>query len=283
MKLPPLQNIAGSLQRTLGCLLRPLPHATLRMLFSAETLYASVSQRRKVLFHVAPPKSGSTWVSAILQSLTGWNASPMWRRAERREQEIDLLQLHARHHRRDLLCAQQHIRYTSSMQEFLDHTQGRVLLQSRNLFDTTLSIRDHFHAISCVGPSAYMDQDNWSELSPEQQLDFVVDMVLPWYFNFYASWLTSPLWGSEKLHVIQYEAMCDDATREIRSLADWVGLAASAESVQSALALAAKAPTRKNVATTGRGDLLDEDQKQRIRRYASYYPKINFAQLGLLD
>ena len=59
----------------------------------------------------------------------------------------------------------------------------RVVLQGRNLYDSLVSLRDHFLRESLASPICFV-YEGFAELSPERQLDAVVDLAVPWFLGF---------------------------------------------------------------------------------------------------
>jgi hypothetical protein len=62
---------------------------------------------------------------------------------------------------------------------------------------------------------------------------------------------------------------------------DWIGVEKTDEEIHSSMLSAGRKKTRKNMGISGRGSLLSDEQKQKIRTMARYYPQINFSVLGL--
>ena len=68
-----------------------------------------VSPTRKHVWLVAAPKSGSTWLGAMLDSVFGWPRVPLLDCYDRREQEVDVRML-LQHPNVDIFTPHQHTR-----------------------------------------------------------------------------------------------------------------------------------------------------------------------------
>lgn len=139
------------------------------------------------------PKSGSTWLSEVLSALPGFariNLVPVY---DRREQELAFERLLVAHHLN--YVAQHHCRYSLATQHCLRAFSIKPVILVRNIFDCVVSMKDHIdrgidNPVTRIGPLAYIPRayDGWPA---EARLDFVVDMCVPWYFNFFVSWQDS--------------------------------------------------------------------------------------------
>jgi hypothetical protein len=67
----------------------------------------------------------------------------------------------------------------------------------------------------------------------------------------------------------------------IARIADALSLGVGQEAIDAALASAAAAPTRRNVAKAGRGATLSARQRRLIERMAGYYPGRDFTAIGI--
>jgi hypothetical protein len=239
-----------------------------------------VSPSRQHAWLVAAPKSGSTWLTNMLVELLGWQPHMLVAVWDRREQEVDLRRM-LEFPEADLFSIQQHCRFSGPTRDFVRKFRVRVVLQGRNLWDCIVSLRDHFLRESVATPVCYVD-DSFRGLAPERQLDWVIDLAAPWYFNFYASWYAGRSAGEVDFLWIDYESLCRDVPGQLRRIADYLGVDRSDAEIESAIARSAGKPTRFNVGRTGRGqESLTADQKARIARLRSYYPHIDFSPIGL--
>lgn len=131
------------------------------------------------------PKSGSTYLTAILGRMPGMKIVSLVPGYDRREQELDIGMLRAT----DGIdyVAHHHVRFSRPTMTLLDHFCIKPVVQVRNIFDIVVSIKDHLRNESIEGSMGYVvpEMVRWDD----QQLErFIVQMMIPWYFNFYMSW-----------------------------------------------------------------------------------------------
>jgi hypothetical protein len=233
------------------------------------------------LWHIAAPKSGSTWLKTILTELLDWKVCPLIPLHKGREQEIETINLLYSSMQDFCFSPQQHCRYSDSTKRIIERLEIKPVLQYRNIFDAVISFYDHCNEMGLIFPMAYMDEHNWKGLSDTKKLDFVIDLIVPWYFNFYGGWFSSDLIKDGKILLVSYEDLIADPHKEVKRILDWIGIEKTDDEIHSSILSAAQKKTRKNVGISGRGVILSNEQKQKIRTMASYYPQIDFSILGL--
>ncbi|MGO9115180.1 MAG: sulfotransferase domain-containing protein [Thermoguttaceae bacterium] len=258
----------------------------IRCLLSPESVVenASIASRvnseRKHLWHVAAPKTGSTWLTTILTRLLGWRTNCLVNSWDRREQEVDLRPLLIDTDA-NLFSAQQHCRFSEPTRAFIEQFHVRVVLQGRNLFDTCVSVRDHLVKQDTISPVAYVDQ-SFLGLPEQRQFDFVIDLIVPWYLNFFATWFEGKRRGDVDFCWVGYETLIQNPAATLNRVLEYVGESRTDADLDAALQFASKSPTRLNVGRAGRGaEILTERQQARIRQLRDYYPHIDFSPIGL--
>lgn len=224
----------------------------------------------------ALPKSGSSWLSEIFCQLPNQTRVSLVPGFERRENELafeKLLALHGMNY-----TAQHHVKFSSTTAAYLNIFSIKPVVLMRNLFDCIPSIKDWLvicdeenrrGPIACI-PKEYF---RWSD---SEKFDFIIDMFMPWYFFFFASWqeCSDCVW-------VKYEDLLEDPGAMLTRLSGELGLGLSKDAIESAMKKAASMPTKKNLAQIGRGEILTRAQKDRIRKFASYYPTRDFSAVGL--
>jgi len=261
-------------------------------ILNLELLARRINPTRKHVWHVAALKTGSTWLTMSLNNLLGWPHNWLalngW---DRREQVVDFRKVL---YNRDgnLLSLHQHCPFSATEKEFIDRFRVRVILQGRNLFDTVVSAYDHLRKISPSFASAYFD-DSFANLSPERQMDAVIDLTVPWYLRFYCSWFAARDRGEVTYEWVTYEDLLADPTAVLRRILVHLGEIRTDEQIVESLQNASKrgdeilrgqlgAPLKFNVGKVGRGEaMLSSQQKDRIRHLRSYYPHIDLSPIGL--
>jgi hypothetical protein len=225
------------------------------------------------------PKSGSTYLATLLSLATGYPQHPLVFAYERNEQDLDLAALLRSLGRPTV--TQQHVRATGPNLALIDAFDLRTVVLVRNLFDVVLSLHDHLVGEGLGIPCGFFSEE-FLRLDRPARLDMVIDLALPWYFAFYASWADVRARGGRPTHWLTYEGLTADPAGALRGCLDFCGLPASDGAVAAAVAQARSRPTRHNKGVAGRGDAdLTVAQKDRIRRLAAYYPSVDFTPVGL--
>lgn len=239
------------------------------------------------------PKSGSTYVSEVLCNLPGLSRAHLVPGFQRREQELCPLEMYYAERQmmearrlafdggQDLrsvrgYVAQRHVRHSKTTGALIDAFGVKPIVLVRNIFDIVPSLRDHLVKNAIYMPMAYFTEDmrDW----PAEKIDaFIVDMAVPWYFNFFVSWLERP----DALRV-SFDDLMANKQAEFTRILGYAGLAVSASELAAAIDKAdGGGKTRKNQGVAGRGSDLPEALKARIRQYAAYYPGVDFSSIGL--
>jgi hypothetical protein len=218
---------------------------------------------RKHILIACFPKSGSTYLSKVLQELTGY---PKWYAADPGAQKEQDLSERRLHRPRRASVIQQHMKATHSNLELLEWYRMRPIVQTRNLFDTVASLHDHFEAHRASLSSGYISED-YLRMPWQERVDYLIHLHLPWYFNFLLSWREA----AERLDIcaVTYEEFFANQERELSRIADFYGIRASGDQIATAMSRAAACDTRFNVGISGRGaEMLTEDHKRDIYRMA---------------
>ncbi|MHC5059451.1 MAG: methyltransferase domain-containing protein [Planctomycetota bacterium] len=234
------------------------------------------SDRHRILL-ACLPKSGSTYLARMLSLRPGWSKAPLVTGYGRREQELSVERLLAAHRAYGNYVAQHHVRYSDVTRRLMERFVLKPVVLVRNIFDAAVSVRDHLLDELPAISQAYVPADiaGWDE---ERQFHFIADMVMPWYFNFFASWADCP----DKL-LVAYEEMHADAFAVVRRIADHYGLGVADGEIRAAVEEAGGSgeATRKNKGVLGRGDGLPDDVKRKIADLARYYEGVDFSIIGL--
>jgi len=180
-----------------------------------------------------------------------------------------------------LTISQVHLVASGANLRILKNFGMPVTILLRNLFDVTVSLRDHMkgnqYFSSILIPNAY------DKLSDDDKLDYIIDTAVPWMVTFYVSWVQAIDRGDVNTEFVFFEDMVSDPVTFFRDICSRFRQPVSDADVKAALAHVEKsAATRFNIGKPGRGvSELSDTQIARIRRHADYYPGVNFAALGL--
>ncbi len=251
--------------------------------YSDNFIYSMLRKPRMQMWIIAAPKTGSTWLSAMLENYLGWESRQLTHSFDRREQEPSLRALAEAASIDRILWKHQHTRASESTLRLIRRASIWPIIQTRDIHDSLVSCCDHFLNESTVWPMAYMDDAHWCLLNEASRLQFIVDMVAPWYFNFYAGWFASELVRNKGAYVCRYENLKVDPCSELLKICEHFGLPRSQSKAQAAVDRTAYQPTRLNKGIIGRGEKLSNAQKDSLVRMRNYYPDIDFTAAGFPD
>lgn len=233
--------------------------------------------QRHYLWHIALPKSGSSWLSKIMTSLyynEGWEVSKLLPAYDRRHQEIDPRYFFLKGaYNSKVFFVHQHCVYSNYTEHLIRQSGTKCILQVRNLFDVVVSIFDHFKSLfesnnaeKNVLPSGY---ETWTD---ETLMSYIIDIEIPWYLKFIEGWYNSPLMKENKLILVSYEAMIFDAERCVKNIVKNAGLTTKNSNIKLIIDNISGDQTRLNSGSSGRGaKVLTNDQIDKILTMAAYF------------
>jgi len=121
-------------------------------------------------------------------------------------------------------------------------------------------------------------------LPEERQYEFLIDMAIPWYLQFYASWQHTSLKGNSTPLFLTYEELVETPLETLEKVSHFYQLDLSEEALQQILQKQnnERGENNFNVGKQGRGkSRLSNKQQEKIQTLASYYPEVDFAPLGI--
>jgi len=245
--------------------------------FFSESFSTLAPKGRHILISCFP-KSGSTLLLKILCKTTGFQSCPMVFEYGGNEQDLFLPSIIDAYSMDTV--TQQHVRATNTNLRLIKNYGFKVVILTRNIFDTLISLHDHLLSESLDIPMGYLDE-SYRKLTFEQRLDFLVDVVTPWYFNFYASWskVNTYLAPNDFLW-ITYDELINDKNKTISRLLSKFDFYDDKEKILSTLVEIKNEDTRLNVGISGRGrQMLNDCQERRIFELARRYPDIDFSSI----
>lgn len=223
------------------------------------------------------PKSGSTYLTAILSNLPGFLVTSWVPDYGRREQELCYLRL--QNDKESLpnhnMVAQHHVRYSDVTKRYIEEFSLKPVVLVRGIYDVIPSLIDHHRAESVVYPMAYAPAGivGWDNVRAEK---FVSYMVIPWYFNFYASWVEC----SNKL-MVTYDGLIANPLDTVKGICEYHKIEATTKEIGIAVECVKSMKTRKNVGISGRGAGISDQCKRHIMEMASFYDDLDFSMIGI--
>lgn len=255
-----------------------LSFGDVQQVYSENSLIQVLDQTklRKYLWHIALPKSGSTWLTSILSALytkNNWEVGSLLPHYGRRNQEIDPRYfLIAGSMNANVFFVQQHCVYSEYTRFLIERSRTKCVLQVRNIFDVFVSIFDHF--IKALDEQT-VEQDilprGASEWDNHTLMDYIIDMEAPWYMRFLEGWFNSSLIESGQILLVCYEDLLADPERVVAEILTFSGTPGPLTQIKDALCHVGKGNTRFNKGIVGRGvKLLNQAQIQKVERMVAY-------------
>jgi hypothetical protein len=241
-----------------------------------------VSNQGQYVFIASMPKTASTFLASALETLLGYRRVWLADGYERNDQNLYLPRLIDTYSFDTV--THQHLRATGPNIMLLKQFSIQPVVLVRNIFDVAMSIHDHMFKEDYAFPTFYCDE-HFRELSLSRRLDQIVELAIPWYFNFYVGWWTAAEDKNLDILWLTYEDLIADWGGGLVKVADFYGTRKSAGEAETALDLTKQQSykvTRLNKGIAGRGKAaLTDEQIARIRGMARFYPWVDFRPIGI--
>ena len=256
------------------------------VLYSDEFIFRHLPEKRKHAWLISAPKSGSTWLSVLLEEGLGWDTLRLMPKDILREEVPEIMRFMQLSRSRPVFTPRTHTRYSQSVHRMVEKADIGVIVQVRNIFDMVISYLDHLNndRTGFIVPVAFMNFDSWKQLSDTEKTSFIIEMVVPWYFGFYCGWMTSNLMKDGHVYLCQYERLKSDPLQELQRILDFLEEGRAETLLREIVEASDQKPTKMNYGFVGRGRLhLNDEQKAKIVSYASFYRGVDFGPLGISD
>ncbi len=233
----------------------------------------------------AVPKSGSTFLANTLHRVTGY---PYFRLSSGYGTNEHDLYLPALCMINPYGCVSQlHMKGSYHNAAHLHAFGIKPVILVRQIDDIVASlVRDLRHKESLpgfgIGQNGYsfLWQDEETQgLTDRQLTDMVIDLAVPWFVNFYASWHRLCAKGMVEAMWVTYEDMMADKMGTLENILRFVGFPCS-KGIDASILEVKYSTYRDGRSHQGR-EALSEAQRQRIRRHFSYYPGVDFGMYGI--
>lgn len=148
-------------------------------------------RRKKIIWHFCTPKSASTFLTVCLINIWTGKAKkrkivPFWGgRAQEPcvHQMFDAVSLHED---KIFYTGQTHTKNSNYIRSILSD-KHHPIIQTRNIFDTVVSIKDHLEKEPHT-PFFISQSESWSTLSEEEKYFWIIYNYVPWHIDFVKSW-----------------------------------------------------------------------------------------------
>ena len=250
-----------------------------RALLSDFTTKTTTEQLGKHIFIACLPKSASTFLKNLLVNVTGYRDLFTVYAAGQTEHEIYLPTLRESAHLDTV--TQQHCRASDANLHLMQAFAIRPVVLVRNIFDSVISLLDFYN--QGAFQTSYFRAD-WSRLDEATKIDLLIENVMPWYFQFMASWDLAAKQQRLEMHWLTYEELIADKPAAVLRVLEFYGLGASRRGIEERIGEieSHERNNRFNKGVAGRGrSALNNRQKQQIRRLTRFYPSTDFSPMGL--
>src|SRR2546427_7695392 len=174
------------------------------------------------LFIACVPKSASTFLKNLLVNLTGYRDLFTVYAAGQSEHEIYLPTLRE--------CAQldtvtqQHCRASDANVHLMQAFDIRPVVLVRNIFDSVMSLLDFYN--KGAFQTSYFRAD-WPVMDEETKIDLLIESVIPWYFQFVASWDLAEYQSRLEIPWLSYDELVADKPSSDLKVLEFYGPGAS--------------------------------------------------------
>jgi hypothetical protein len=256
-----------------------LAAAGMPAMLSDFTAEITPEQLGRHIFIACVPKSASTFLKNLLVNLTGYRDLFAVYAPGQNEHDIYMPTLRDSAHLDTV--TQQHCRASDANVHLMQAFGIRPVVLVRNIFDSVMSLLDFYD--KGAFQTSYFRSD-WQVLDRESKIDLLIDSVIPWYFQFVASWDLAEKQNRLSVHWLSYEDLVADKSSSVLKILEFHGLGAPRLGVEKRIA-EIESEDRKirfNKGVVGRGKKgLSNQQRAKICRFATYYPSTDLSRIGL--
>lgn len=230
------------------------------------------------------PKSGSTYLSTKIENLSNWRRGSFVPAGGRRVQELEGNSIRTSLLNPKSIISQNHTRFSEHSALLINRFNLKVIFLVRNILDCAASVSDHWSNESVGGPMMYLNDSYLSEIDSNPnctRLQLIASAVMPFYIQFYLSWINHCQALNTKYVWCTYESIFDKSSSthvEIGNILNQLNVPHDLQEIESSVY--AHDQTRFNKGRVGRGEeLFKNDMKayETIQRLLDCYPTVDFS------
>lgn len=180
----------------------------------------------------------------------------------------------------------QHLRLTSFNRKIVTELKIKPVVLVRNIFDVIVSYDDYINK-NGFGP---LDPDqgdlapelckNYFELKKNEQYDYLIDFIVPWYISFFVTWYYYTRIKNEiKAYWLTYEDFTKNTCLKLNEIFKFYNINVPIDKINFTVNAEGKKNFNKGI--IGRGKILTARQIERIYNFKSYHKNIDFTMIGL--
>ena len=243
------------------------------------------------IFITCIPKSGSTFLYECLTQLTGYKQIPIAYAGGGNEHNLYIPNLVMSFTYPTV--SKHHMMVTTSNNQLMDLFAIRPIVLTRNLFDVTVSLRNHYQKFfqerkfpadfSPGGNMVFFNQE-FLKMDSKTQYDAIIALNLPWFINFYVTWYNAQQHNLCDFLWITYEELMSEQVETIKKITRHYHIQKNDSDIETSIAQAQKRPIRFNKGISGRGKAeLSDIQIDQIIQLTRFYPWVDFSRLGIVN
>jgi hypothetical protein len=252
---------------------------------AGEVDFAKDRATKPLIVVAAAPKAGSTFLANSLQKITRLRNFRLCAAYATNEHDLYLPALCLMS--RCGCVSQLHMKGSFHNAALMRAFGIRPVILVRRIEDIVVSLQ-HDLARKAARSTAGTGQEGYSfiwqdratrDLPDERRIDFVIDLAIPWFVNFYVSWYrlcearaVDALW-------VTYEEMVADPRATVRKVLGFLGFPAELPIPPGVLER--KYHTFRDGRVGQGADALTPEQGRRLRERFAYYPDVDFGRYGL--
>lgn len=229
----------------------------------ASQLLRRFNRDRKHIVIACFQKSGSSYLYQILHALTGFKCVTLVQQYGNNEQDMYEPKLQKRNSL-DYI-SKQHVKGTDNNIRLMQTYGIKPVVLVRNIYDILYSLRDHFEREDHRTPTGYVHRD-YFKMTEDEKFNYLIRIHLPWYFNFYVSWLEAA--KSFPCFWTTYQELFGDQVRVLSGILDFYSIPYTEPRLLQAMQEMRGKDTRLNVGKAGRGQSLSVQHRREIIKLA---------------
>ncbi|MBW2937732.1 sulfotransferase domain-containing protein [Aureisphaera sp. CAU 1614] len=233
---------------------------------------------QEFLFISAFPKSGSSFISLVISDVLNL---PILDVVYSHLREQDLYKPLIEEYNSKKYVSKHHTLATTPNIEILQNYNVRPVILTRKLPDVIISLRDHISK-TLIWPHFYVPND-FNKWDNNQQYNFLIDLAVPWYLFFFASWKNTEQRGDLSLLFVEYENFHKDKAITIQNILAFMGYKISLEKILDSMEKVSQLPpkqNRLNKAEVYRGKKqLSDNQLSKISEKTKHYTNVDFSSI----
>lgn len=225
------------------------------------------------------PKSGSTFVRSVIDKKKEFKHVNLVPSYYEREHELDIRFLYK--YRKLNYIAQLHVRANNETEKLVKQFDLIPVILVRDIYDVIVSLVDNMRRNNAIRWPMAKIFDTHLNLTDEELYSVVVDLFVPWYINFFVGWKISPL---TKI-IVNYEEMLKNELSFFKKIFSACEMVFSDEEIRNMIDETKKNSkhNKLNKGVVGRGNQIPVETKNKIVKLCSYYPNIDFSEIGILS